>query len=582
MPRAKNTKTHNIFLIDKNKLLSAIKVDHPTFDMVDVSTETAIISLMEADDRYQMQTLKENIDMQGFSVKLFFRKEDNYQSKFSSFCKAFVEDGQPAVTFSPRSASSVLFVWNEKNIYAITTGQGFRMIEDCSIPKFGLIIASIFEERFKVTSLDSNSMSSIVHSTKTVYSNEIDFIDIDALDTVFKEVTGRLKDADKVRSLLNFNAGSKKKSMKITAKNHVQFSSALSFDGLLHLLTIIDEYNFENLSDRFNLITPINSKKHASIIATNNDAVITKIYEAIKANQDIPYDLFHKDTDTFISADEFAIYDSDDRYVSSDDYGDNSIITTAYAAYLGENIDTLAAFSTFVKGSRLCATKGEIVVTDSPLLNHVSGEVQVDGINYYIFYGEYYRLNSAYTDRLNDTLHGKLRQQLYTQEIQTHWPRGKDEDWFNLEASTQEDYVHLHKVKPDYIEFADLLKYENDVVTVVHVKDGFDCNMRALDRQVELSITKIMDIKHHNNHTYLGNLYEKAANHNTGKNITSVFSTKQEFLDCMKEKAVRYVVVLRPANKNLLANQSNIAKHCLNALILRCFQQGIELKIQVI
>lgn len=249
---------------------------------------------------------------------------------------------------------------------------------------------------------------------------------------------------------------------------------------------------------------------------------------------------------------------------------------------MGENIDTLAAFSTFVKGSKLCATKGENVVTDGPLLNHVSGEVQVNGINYYIFYGEYYRLNTAYTDRLNDTLQGKLRQQLYRHEIQTQWPLGKDEDWFDLEVSTKEDYVHLHKVKPEYIEFADLLKYENDVVTVVHVKDGFDSDMRALDRQVELSITKIMDIKHHNNHTYLGNLYEKAFVHTTGKNITSVFSTKQEFLDCMKEKAVRYVVVLRPPNKDLLANPSNIAKHCLNALILRCFQQGIELKIQVL
>ena len=71
MPRAKNTKTHNIFLIDKNKLFNAIEADHPTFDMRNVSTEAAIISLMEADDRYQIQTLKENVDMQGFSVKLF-------------------------------------------------------------------------------------------------------------------------------------------------------------------------------------------------------------------------------------------------------------------------------------------------------------------------------------------------------------------------------------------------------------------------------------------------------------------------------------------------------------------------------
>lgn len=257
MPRAKNTKTHNIFLIDRNKLFNAIEGNHPAFDMVNVSTEMAIKFLMEADNRYQMQTLKAGVDMKGFSVLLFFRGDDNYQSKFSAFCKAFVEDGQPAVTFYPRSASSVLFIWNEKSIYAITTGQGFRMIEDYSIPKFGLIIASIFEERFKVTSLDSNTISSIVHSTKTVYSNEIDFIDLDALDTVFKEVTGRLKDADKVHSLLNLSADSKRRSMKITAKNYVQFSNALSFEGLLHLLTIIDEYDFENLNDRFNLITPM-------------------------------------------------------------------------------------------------------------------------------------------------------------------------------------------------------------------------------------------------------------------------------------------------------------------------------------
>ena len=39
------------------------------------------------------------------------------------------------------------------------------------------MLDTVFEERFKITSLDSNAMSSIVHSTKTVYSNEIDFID---------------------------------------------------------------------------------------------------------------------------------------------------------------------------------------------------------------------------------------------------------------------------------------------------------------------------------------------------------------------------------------------------------------------
>ena len=148
--------------------------------------------------------------------------------------------------------------------------------------------------------------------------------------------------------------------------------------------------------------------------------------------------------------------------------------------------------------------------------------------------------------------------------------------------SNRENYIHLHKVKPEFIEFADLLKFENDMVTIVHVKDGFDSNMRALDRQVELSITKILDIKNANNTSYLTSLYEKASTHTVGKNITTVFHSVDEFLSCLKNKQVRYIIVIRPTNKNLLDSTSNIAKHCLNALILRCFEQGIELRIQVL
>ena len=577
MARSKDTKTHSIFLIDKGKLLG---MNGPISQPV----ETMLATLMGADEKYRLQKLRTDISTRDFSVCLYFRGDDNFQSKFASFCKAFVAEDQDAVTFYPRTASSVLFIWNKKHIYAVTTGQGFRMIEDCAVPKFGLIVASIFEDRFKVTSLDSNAMSSIVHSTKTVYSNEVDFIDVDALDTIFKEVTGRLKDALKVKSLLNLDSSSKRQSMKVTAKNSVQFSSVLNFDGLLHLLTIIDDYDFEGYQDRFNLISPLNHRKHYLEISANNNAVAKEIYTALCMGKEIPFDLFHKETDTYIAADTYTIYDanSDEEYATFDDYASPDMIKDAYEAYLKGNPNTLDAFISFLLSARLRADKDDKNATDAPLMHHISGEVQVSGKNYYIFYGDYYCLNESYTERLNDSLNGKLRNEFYTTELHTAWAKTKDEDWFNLKVSTNEDFVHLHKVKPDFIEFADLLKLENDGLTVIHVKDGFDCDMRALDRQVELSITKIMDIKHYNNTSYMKNLYQKASAHTVGKNITSVFPTEDAFLDCVKNKTIRYVIAIRPANKVLLDNTSNIAKHCLNALILRCFQQGIELRIQIL
>ena len=578
MPREKNTKTHNIYLLDKSRMQRVLEIQGET------SVQALVAQVMSSDENYCLQTLKGGIDTAEFSVELYFREDARFQSKFSSFCKSFVADDQKAVTFYPRSSSSVLFIWNSDKLFAITTGQGFRMIENYAVPKFGLIIASAFEQRFKITSLDSNAMSSIVHSTKTVYSNEVDFIDIETLDTIFKEVTGRLKDTAKVHTLLNLIMDSKKNSMKIIAKDYVQFSSSLNFNGLIHLLTIISAYDFENLSDRFNLITPIGLKKNRDIVHANDNEVIHSMYEALISGRSLPFDLFHKDTGLYISADSYVVYDQNDmrEYTSQNDFEATQLLSDAFSTYLNGSPSTETAFYAFATSAKLRAQKEDDSVTDGTLMQHVSGEVCVDGINYYVFYGQYYRLNTAYNDRLKASLRGKLRPEFITSEIRTQWTRGCDEDWFNKSTSINEDYIHLHKIKPDYIEFCDLLKCDGDTVTIVHVKDGFDGDMRVLDRQVELSIAKIMDLKHNNNDTYMKKLYQNAKENTVGKNISTAFPSENEFLDCMKNKQIRYIIAVRPENPDLLENRSNIAKHCLNALILRCFNQGISLNIQIL
>lgn len=577
-PSEKGSKTHNIFLIDKAKL-----------NLSEASIENALGLLMRENEGYELQELKRGLNTGAFSVRLYFRGDDNYQSQFSSFCKSFVAENQKAVTFYPRSASSVLFIWNDKHIYAVTTGQGYRMVEDYAVPKFGLILASCFNEDFKVTSLDANAMASVVHSSKTIYSKEVDFVDVDALDTIFKEVTGRLKDKKKVQELLRLKGSSKRDSVKVSAKNSVQFSSALSFDGLLHLVDVIDKSGFDGHQEHFNLIEPINGKKQKAVINANNNAVIEAMYTAIQSGKDIPFDLFHKNTTSYIEAERYEIYDpgTGGVYTTFDDHAADGAVLAAYQTYLDGNPDTPTAFYTFVISAMLRSFRGDRPpLTDDGLLKHISGEIRVAGKNYYIFYGEYYHLDEEYTKRLNQTLKAKLRREFDTDEIKTTWPdvKGCDEDWFNAQVADGEGYVHLHKIKPEGIEFADLIRCEDDTVTIVHVKDGFDAEMRALDRQVELSIARIMDLNHHNNDSYFRKLYKNAKQSSkpVTQRLATKFPTEDNFIESIKDKQIRYVIVVRPENKKLIDNKSNIAKHCLNALIFRCFQQGIELKIQVI
>ena len=576
MPNGNNKKTHNIFCIDVEKVKSGLLgVDECT--MVE-----AVDALVSHAAHYEEQVLKTNIDTMGFTLRLIFFGEEKYNSKLRSFCEPFVREDQKAVTFHPKTASTVLFAWSDSHLFAITTGQGFRVVESYCVSKFGLLIISTFQDMFRVTALDSNGMSSIVHSSKTIYTNEIDFVDVDALDTIFKEVVGRLNDQATVRSMLRLDRRSKKKSMKVTAKNFVQYSSSLDFKGLLHILTLMDRYDYTQLQDNFNLISPVSPKQEPATISENNQKIIETIYDNIISDRPIGFDLFHHTTNEFISADSYSLFIDNNELNRTDDIEPTDFIVTAYNTYLHDDQPSLETFKVFIEQAKIYAYNEDIMVTHDDLLKHISGEILVGGKSYYVFYGEYYFLSESYNERLNKSLEGKLRADQFTQEIHTGWGPDDQEDDFNRRASENEGYIHLHKVKPEFVEFADLLKYEDDVITVVHVKDGFDNDMRALDRQVELSIKRVLDLKFNNNQEYMKKLYEKATAHNVGINIRTVFPTEDDFIECMQQKDVRYVIAINPPNKDLLQNISNIAKHCLNALILRCFNQGIELKINIL
>lgn len=571
------TKIHNIFLLDKEKIKDIY------FNKKDVSDDEIINRVMSISKRkYNLQHVKNDINTGSFNVKMFYRQELQENTRLSSFCRTFIEENQEIIRDQRITSSSIMFVYSDRYIFVITTGQGFRIIENFCVPKFGMIVVSIFQNFFKVTALDSNGMSSIVHSNKTIYTNEIDFIDVDALDIIFKEVTGRLKDKQQVHSLLNLGQDSKKKSVKVTAKNYVQFSSSLNFNNLIHLLERINLYDYSNLQDGFNLISPIDPKKNKKIVDENNEKVIQKIYYAISGNGELGMDLFHRSTNEFISADVYRIEYDSQKLAETEDIELKSFISDGYYAYLKGEKPSLKTFTEFVKKSVIIGKKGDDDIISGSFLSHISGEIEVDNKNYYVFYGEYYYLSDSYTERLNRSLKGKLQTDRIVNYLQTKWKNNYKEDDFNEEVSNNESFIHLHKIKPEYIEFADLIKIDGNKLIIVHVKDGFDDDMRALDRQVELSISKILDVKNNNNNEYMKKLYKNAKYSSKGRNITMDFPTEDSFIRAVKEKEIQYIIAIRPPKKELLDNRSNIAKHCLNALILRCFNQGIDLKINIL
>ena len=566
-------KTHNIYMLDTEKLTNLGKSINEQI--------TRIIEQSNGNSRYKykLQDLKDETDFQGFSIKLYYRNEEK-DSRIKLFCESFVKENQEVVRSFTRSSSSIMFIWNKKSIYAVTTGQGFRAIEEYCMQKFGLLVISAFNA-FKITALDSNTLSSIVHSSKTIYSNEVDFIDVTELDTIYKEITGRLNDIGIVKKIIN-NDETKKSSIKVIGKNYIQFSNSMNLNDLLHLLSLLNAYNYNQISDSFNLISPIDNKTCKSIIDRNNKAVIEKMFDAIKKGDTFCFDLFHKNTNDFITATEYIVENKKRDLISEEEIRPWEFIKNAYDAYLDGKDYDYNSFESFIYSSKIIAKNEERVITSEKILNHISGEIEINGHSYFVFYGNYYSITQSYTERLNESLTQKLSIERTTDKIKTLWKKDDKEDDFNRNASNNEGYIHIHKVKPDYIEFADLIKQEGNDMYIVHVKDGFDDDMRALDRQVELSIHKLMDLRNKNNSKFMKKLYENAKKNKEARNITEDFKTEESFIKAMKECDIHYIIAIRPPKKNLLENKSNIAKHCLNALILRCYNQGIDLKINII
>lgn len=569
-------KIHGIYLIDTNKAKKKF------FDGEEVDNDAIIGAIIHGyHNQYEIQDIKDGINTEPFEIAFYMHKEKP-SKKLRQFCEDFIKPDSEIITLNPFSISTILFVWSEKNLFAITTGQGYNVVSEYCVNRFGIVGLSIFD-RFRITALESNSISGMIHATNTIYSDEMDFVDVDSIDIIYKGITGRLNNKNEVHRLLSLSSDSKKSSLKVEAKNSLKFGSSLDFSGLINLLRILDEHNLAELTDAYNSITPISKKRKESLLTQLKAQTARIIFDSIVNQKTFPFDFFSRATTSFVEAEYYSTTINGKTLIGEvEEISSEKLIHEAYTVYLdGEEI-TFENFEEFFENAKIIAQKGDAVVTSGKILDHLSGEIELNEKNYYIFYGEYYYLNSTYSDRINRSLRMKLSKDRYINLLSTKWESGFDEDKFNKKASINEDYIHLHKIKPEYIEFADLIKVDNGIIYIIHVKDGFDGDMRVLDRQVELSVMRLIDLKSNNNEEYFRSLYSNAKVSTTGRNITTDFSTCDDFLKALRENDPYFVIAINPPNDNLLDCRSNIAKHCLNALIFRCNNQGITLKIQII
>ena len=592
MAKSNNGKVHNVYLLDVEKIKSDYSVD---------TLEKSIELLIEeANDKlpdnscYEPQIIRSPENFNGFLCLVYYASINGPQRSIQSFFSPFVEENESIVNAWNTIPSFLMFLYTDNNLFCITGGNGYHVISKYTVPKFGLIIMSNFVEDYKISSFNNNPVDSTVHANRTTYRRETMFQSVDSWNTIFREMIGKIEDFEIIRQFISCEKDEKKKSINITAKDSIQVGNRLNINKLTLLLKKCEELLKKSTNDKFNIFIALDGKKDNAQILKNNNVIGKELYASFlnyKTNSltGCKFDFFCDEIDKFIKCTEINVYYKGIK-IFDEQQTLNSVENTIFEAFLrlvnNETLkDTELDFSKFLLGTNIaCFADGSTIPdTDQSIISHISGEIEENKKKYFVIYGRYYLIEQGYIDYLNKVIKSKMTDDLFIDEIETKWKA--NEDVFNAACRDTAGFIHLHKLKPNYIEFCDLMKVVGDKVMIVHVKDGFDGNMRDLSRQVELSHRCLQDLKNSNKDKYFSKLYDSAiASANCKLNLIGSYS-KEEFISMLKEKTPIFIIALNTEGKNLKSIEkfdSNIAKHCLYDLIHFMQNNDKPFKIQII
>lgn len=199
--------------------------------------------------------------------------------------------------------------------------------------------------------------------------------------------------------------------------------------------------------------------------------------------------------------------------------------------------------------------------------SHITCEITFQGKKYFRIDEQWYFLEDRFIDQMNKEAISTYNQYRLAENILNPWNNSKDEDTYNL-SHKEDGYFVLDKVIKENIEICDVLFYnDDDQIYFVHVKNGFNTQMRNLYVQVILSAKRLWNDIYNNVGTsyleetlkYYNSRNKKQINYKEiSKKIVSN-EIKVTFVMAFNNHYYKHLNTIEKIQKS----QSNIAKYSL-------------------
>lgn len=531
---------------DKKSNIAIWKIDK-TIELFNNKNAEEIIESIKA--FYTKRQLEEvplaTVEYEGKNIKIL--QKVRYSEGWSKFLdKVLSEDissQKKEDLFSNANKDLVLFIYDEKDIFAITSGGGYHIIQGFIDERFPFEVAKrMLTGDFK--SAEMRDLTGTVYSQSRNFRRSYSFSRRESFGKVWKKLTGNIDTSilENSQYVTDFIEAGKRKKFNADIKSSFTFRKSVTIDQVIAVIKeiqrLLETEPTEHQKETFRFLDTLKEVTSKKTKENLKDALVKKIYEfVISDSQECDFDFCHpKEITKFLHGTDFKISNHiawPDETPSASEvliklrHADNGFIDKGNFTNFKERFLHLVM--------QFREDDAEEPIGDS-LWKYFHGEIVLGDKKYFFIDGRWYEIVGEFLKRLSEDFQELVFSDkgFLTTEIPfINWAVGSESAYNTAQGEVEDFYfgdeVFLKRSDKGKIELFDLMYVKDKKTYLIQVKDKFGASIRDACSQIQIAAEIIENNIGSNISEELDSYYIEFAKKNTG-------FTKSKFLRLLKQE----------------------------------------------
>jgi len=547
---------------------------------------------------YSNQEL-ENEEISGYRLKLYYQNKPIHP-KWKDFFRSVAKANQDIFKKNKSWVEGfILLLFNKEkdNLYAVTGGPGYFIIQEHIYDDFGIdVFARLIKKEDKIlkATKEKSVVGSVLGTTKHFRKN-FNLFETDSFGKIYQELKANL-DKKVLTDKLGFAENDIKKESVCIAKSSFKINKAISFEHLLKVIRGCESILETEQPISINNMEKLIKKKDQELIQSLDTELFNQLWQRNSEPQNsFAFDLCHRDFEKYLTASKYVVRKgtSLNNFFGEFEFEELNDIDTLFTkiAESEKKPENKEEFIKLMKSIKIYSYDEEDNdLTKGDLSAHLLGDVTHNNKKYFFIDKSWYRIKDAFINDLNEYCKSFINKNSYN-GLDKNWNYSdENENQYNQKYIGEKNTIVLDKITPENIEPCDILKWDDNNLYLYHVKAGFGNTMRDLCSQIIIAANRINhdlnSSKEYIKKIYI-NLRKKIGGESyfdeAGKQ-TEIYS-EDAFIRLFEKNLVFVLAVLDISNdrirdiKNIEEFKSNIAKFSLQELTKE--MKGIDVDFRI-